>query len=71
MTDVYTDTESSVTMLAVLAEHRGFVIRKMPLRYGTRELNSMTEGIMMELDEAIAHAMEVAERQEYLSTQDH
>jgi len=35
MTDVYADTEYSVTMLAVLAEHRGFVIRKMPLRYGT------------------------------------
>lgn len=26
---------------------------------------------MMNIDEAIAHAMEVAERQEYLSTQDH
>ena len=38
MTDVYADTEYSVTMLAVLAEHRGFVIRKMPLRYGTRGL---------------------------------
>lgn len=25
----------------------------------------------MTIDEAIAHAMEVAERQEYLSTQDH
>ena len=35
MTDVYTDTEYSVTMLAVLAEHRGFVIRKMPLKFGT------------------------------------
>jgi hypothetical protein len=38
MTDVYTDTEYSVTMLAVLAEHRGFVIRKMPLKFGTRGL---------------------------------
>jgi hypothetical protein len=64
MTDVYTDTESSVTMLAVLAEHRGFVIRKMPLRYGTKELNSMTEGIMMELDEAISHALEVTRQNE-------
>lgn len=35
MTDVYTDTEYSVTMLAVVAEHRGFVIRKMPLKFGT------------------------------------
>jgi hypothetical protein len=51
-------------MLAVLAEHRGFVIRKMPLRYGTRELNSMTEGIMMELDEAISHALEVTRQNE-------
>ena len=35
MTDVYTDTEYSVTMLAVLAGHRGFVIRKMLLKFGT------------------------------------
>lgn len=35
MTDVYTDIEYSATMLAVLAEHRGFAIRKMPLKFGT------------------------------------
>lgn len=35
MTDVYTDTEYNATMLAVLAEHRGFAIRKMPLKFGT------------------------------------
>lgn len=43
MTDVYTDTEYSVTMLAVLAEHRGFVIRKMLLKFGTGGLKMTIE----------------------------
>lgn len=61
MTDVYTDTEYNVTMLAVLAEHRGFVIRKMPLKFGTGgiKMNELT------LDEAIKHCLEVAEQKEH------
>lgn len=58
MTDVYTDTEYSATTLAVLAERRGFVIRKMPLKFGTGGLK-MSE---LTLDEAIKHCEEVAKR---------
>lgn len=58
-TDVYTDTEYSVTMLAVLAEHRGFVIRKMPLKFGTG-------GLKMTIDEAIEERLKVIKVQEKL-----
>lgn len=65
MTDVYTDTEYSVTMLAVLAEHRGFVIRKMPLRYGTgglkmKEYEIQISGIVVVTAESEAEAIEEA-----------
>lgn len=43
MISIYTDTEYSATMLAVLAEHRGFVIRKMPLKFGTGGLKMAYE----------------------------
>jgi hypothetical protein len=55
MTDAYTDTEYSATMPAVLAERRGFVIRKMPLKFGTG-------GIKMTLVEAIKICEEDAEK---------
>ena len=56
MTDVYTDIEYSATMLAVLAEHRGFAIRKMPLKFGTG-------GLKMTIDEAIEERQKVIEVQ--------
>lgn len=59
MTDIYTDTEYSVTMLAVLAEHRGFAIRKMPLKFGTG-------GLKMTIDEAIEERLKVIKVQEKL-----
>jgi NTP pyrophosphatase (non-canonical NTP hydrolase) len=43
MTNVYTDTEYSVTMQAVLAVHRGFVIRKMPQMFGIGGLTMNNE----------------------------